>query len=490
MAQGQHRFFGVRLIRVKLNTLLLITVTAGLIIPSIATFLYLGQVAASERRQRELQYFHDYVKTIAIGLSSPLWDLNKGAVESFLHPAMDSNEIIEITVWDSDDNVFFTGSDSISDSSTIEVSAPIERNGNGIGKVTAKVSLRSMEAGLAIDTQRRVLAWGVMLTFTTSLVWFTVRNRIIRRVRRLREQAKTLAKKELSIPFDWEDTDEIGSLGVALESTRKALMESFAQIEGYNLELEKRVAERSSQLDEERAKTIAASRLASLGEMAAGMAHEINNPLGVIVGNTYKLKKLIASGNDARELATVANIIESTAQRIAQIVSGLKSITRNNARDPFVPTPVCELIKDAIALVAERSRTAGVQLTTCEISPSVVVACRPGQLVQVILNLLTNAIDASKPLEVRWVKVLVDDLGTDVAIRVMDSGKGVPLEVRRKLFQPFFTTKDVGKGTGLGLNISLKIAEAHDGSLAIDDTASNTCFLLRIPKAIHAAKSA
>jgi C4-dicarboxylate-specific signal transduction histidine kinase len=110
------------------------------------------------------------------------------------------------------------------------------------------------------------------------------------------------------------------------------------------------------------------------------------------------------------------------------------------------------------------------------------IKCRPGELAQVLLNLLNNSYDAVQDLPEKWVRVNLDSFGSTIDIRVTDSGPGIPAEISSKLMQSFFTTKEIGKGTGLGLSISKGIVEAHNGNIRIDNNCKNTCFVVTLPK--------
>ena len=110
------------------------------------------------------------------------------------------------------------------------------------------------------------------------------------------------------------------------------------------------------------------------------------------------------------------------------------------------------------------------------------INCRPVQLSQVLLNLLSNASDAVDAVNPKWVRLFIEDDETHVLIRVTDSGPGVPVNQRDQIFNPFFTTKASGKGTGLGLSIALRIVQEHNGSLFYDSKYTDTCFTLRLPK--------
>lgn len=241
-------------------------------------------------------------------------------------------------------------------------------------------------------------------------------------------------------------------------------------------------------VDEQRLKMVAASKLTALGEMAGGVAHEINNPLAIIHGNAEVLRLWAEQGElDRERVCTMAQTLSITTTRIAKIVRGLRTISRNAEHDPCEQAPLAPLLEHVVSLSAARARDEQIEIEVSPVPPDFTVPCRPAQVSQVLLNLLNNAFYACREGE-RWVRLEVKDGGSEVEIAVLDGGRGVPPSVREKLFQPFFTTKPVGSGTGLGLSIGAALAESHGGSLALDPASPRTRFVLKLPK--HAYRKA
>lgn len=237
------------------------------------------------------------------------------------------------------------------------------------------------------------------------------------------------------------------------------------------------------QLEEQRLKTTHSSRMAALGEMAAGIAHEINNPLSIIVARTWQLKVLIKKTPiEIENVAAALNIIENTAEKIAGIIKGMRSISRDAETDPFIPQDLNSIIQETLIFCRERFKVNDVDLVTEIPSKGITISCHPSQISQILLNLLNNAFDAVTTLPEKWVSLQVKEEERHVKIMVTDSGHGIPDELKTKLAQPFFTTKPLGKGTGLGLSISLVIADAHHGEIYLDTNCKNTRFVLKLPK--------
>ena len=225
------------------------------------------------------------------------------------------------------------------------------------------------------------------------------------------------------------------------------------------------------------------AKMASLGQMSAGVAHEINNPLAIISGSSQQLTLRLKKEPELfAETEKLVDRITRSVQRISKIVSGLKSFARDSSLDPKSPESIRKIVEESAELSGDRYRKSNVNLQVESIH-DVQVNCRSTEIEQVLINLLGNALDAvlEYPPEQRWVKVDSVFVANAVQIRVIDGGHGIPEEVAKKMMDPFFTTKEVGKGTGLGLSISIGILKDHGGNLYLDRNNPNTCFVIEMP---------
>ena len=224
-----------------------------------------------------------------------------------------------------------------------------------------------------------------------------------------------------------------------------------------------------------------ASRMSALGEMAGGMAHEINNPLTVIQTKAIRLKKMIEAGKSKPDQVTHdLDRIAANCTRIAKIIKGLSAFSRSSENDPFLPTKLSTIIEDTLELCHERIKSRDISFEIGKI-PDVEIECRQSQISQVLLNLIKNAQDAVENLREKWIRLEFKQDRDAVFISLTDSGEGVPSLLAEKIMQPFFTTKGVGKGTGLGLSIAQGITDAHRGTLTLDKKSPNTKFILKLP---------
>ncbi|WP_413561295.1 PAS domain-containing protein [Bdellovibrio sp. HCB209] len=237
------------------------------------------------------------------------------------------------------------------------------------------------------------------------------------------------------------------------------------------------------QVAEAQAKMISAAKMAALGEMSGGIAHEINNPLTVIQARSFQLTQMVEQGKiDPEKIKQAAESISKTADKIAKIIKSLRSFAREGGTDQFELVPVNMLVSETLEFCKTRFYNYGVELTVEPIDEDFEIECRVIQIEQVLLNLLNNSFDAAQNSEEKWIRVKAEEYVDCIDIKVIDSGPRIPDDVAKKVMQPFFTTKELGKGTGLGLSISAEIMKNHKGELFIDRKAENTTFVMRIPR--------
>ena len=240
-------------------------------------------------------------------------------------------------------------------------------------------------------------------------------------------------------------------------------------------------------IEMQRAQMISSSRMMSLGEMAGGIAHEINNPLAVIKGKIEQVRRKYLAGDlEVEKLLLQFEKMEESVERISKIVSGLRTFSRESSDESMTPTPVQKIIDDTVELCMEKFKNHGIDLKI----PANIQAdleCRSSQISQILMNLLNNSLDSIESLPEKWIHIDIQETAEEISFLVTDSGHGIPLAIADKIMQPFFTTKDIGKGMGLGLSISQGIASAHQGKLIYDQHHPNTRFIITLPKRQNAA---
>jgi CheY-like chemotaxis protein len=230
-------------------------------------------------------------------------------------------------------------------------------------------------------------------------------------------------------------------------------------------------------------------RLAAIGTLAAGLAHEINNPLTYIQMNLQLIAEGVLDSDplEAVEVAGLATDAIDGVERVSRIVRDLLALARkapDAATKQTVRLHVGEVVRAAVTLAGPQSN----KVALVEISVPEHLYCmgRESELVQVLLNLIINACHAMEHRPRAENRVMVTACHDDdrVWIEVRDNGPGIPQEIQQRIFEPLFTTKPVGKGTGLGLSVSRSIVEAHDGVLLLHSVEGEGCrFTMKIPRA-------
>lgn len=237
----------------------------------------------------------------------------------------------------------------------------------------------------------------------------------------------------------------------------------------------------SEQIAEERAKSINSEKMAALGEMAAGIAHEVGNPLAAMRGRVEMLMAKVGSGNASNnDVSSSAKTILDLIDRTTKIIRGLRAYARDASKDPMAIANIYTLVDETLEFSMNRLKENRIELIKEFSNKPLQVICREAEIGQVLVNLINNACDILKECEQRKIKVRVYPDAEDVVVEVEDTGPGVPIEVRNSMFNPFFTTKAAGKGTGLGLSISKRIMDSHSGNLHLLEK-DQTCFQFRWP---------
>lgn len=259
------------------------------------------------------------------------------------------------------------------------------------------------------------------------------------------------------------------------------------RILNYTHNLETEVDKRTKVIQEQQLKLTNSATLSSLGEMAAGIAHEINNPLTIINSSSHLIRKqLKKEAPDLEKIEKVLQDNDRTVLRITKIISGLRNLSRDSSQEEMMPTSISLIFEDVLSLSVDKFRRKGIdfEFDRNEDVLATNLKCRQVQLSQVFINLLNNSLDAleERKDDEKWAKVWFEKETKQLLIHVEDSGPGIPREIADKIFNPFFTTKGVGKGTGIGLSLSKRIIEDHGGTLELVRK-GNTHFVIKLPLA-------
>ena len=239
--------------------------------------------------------------------------------------------------------------------------------------------------------------------------------------------------------------------------------------------------EMSNEIEREKERATFVSQLASIGEMSASIAHEVNNPLAIIMGYSSKLKTGI---DDKMMQEKIGNAIEKASERIRKIVKGLQRASYRSRSEQFEVVYIKDFIHDTLDFCSVSISGSRIELIVENLEEDLNVNCHEIKLSQIIINLINNARDAinQENSKERWIKVQTS-LGEDYfELRVTDSGPGVPPELQEKIMESFFTTKEKGKGSGLGLALVNRFVKEHNGKFFLDLESEHTSFVVQIPR--------
>ncbi|HJV64347.1 MAG TPA: cache domain-containing protein [Geomonas sp.] len=303
-------------------------------------------------------------------------------------------------------------------------------------------------------------------SFLGLLVSSYIAGRLARPIRELARYARRVAVGERDLRVNINSTDEVGELAAEFNVMTAALSEREREVHTLNRSLEQKVKERTAQLEEKSRLLLAAheelaraEKLADLGVVAAGVAHEMNNPLAIMRGNTEVLEMYLAEGDEGRE---EVEVISRQIDRMAKIVANLLTFARQRPiRVQEVSIPV--LLDDIVEQAGHQVNLGQIKVARNYDIDLPTIAGDPDKLRQVFINLIVNAVQAMPNGGVLTLMAKVKEAGRSCEITVADTGVGIAPEHLDKLFTPFFTTKD--QGTGLGLSVSYGIVKDHKGTI-------------------------
>jgi signal transduction histidine kinase len=377
------------------------------------------------------------------------------------------------------------------------------------------------------------VAMSLFALILTILIGLLTARWIIQPILTLNDATKSFAAGNWDQTLPIERSDELGELAKSFNSMGEQVKKSFLALEEANATLEQKVKERTQELSvalEElkasQAQLVQSKKMASLGQMVAGVAHEINTPLGYIKSNVEMTKDLFTETEDLVSiydslihLLMSEDVGEEELNSQLAVVTELSNEFRNN--ETFHETK--ELLKDIIygldqisELVVnlkdfsrlDQARVADINLNECLDSVLVIghnvignkvqiekqytnipmIQCSPSHINQVFLNIVTNAAQAMDKTGTIYLRTRADD--ENVYIEIEDTGKGIPEDVIAKIFDPFFTTKPIGEGTGLGLSICYQIIEQHNGEIKVaSEVGKGTTFTISLPRQAPSSSS-
>jgi len=355
-----------------------------------------------------------------------------------------------------------------------------------LGVIDTDLSLATVDAQTA-QQRRQQMAFSVIAVVLISLVSVLVVWLIIDRpIRELAHATRRVAQGDLESRVGVRTGDELGELATSFNKMTGELASARAELTGWARELEKRVEQKTGELKRAHEHVLQVEKMASVGKLAAVVAHEINNPLAGILTYTRLLRKWLERGEweetRREEVRSSLELIEAESRRCGEIVKNLLTFSRN-APIHFEATDLKKVVEGVARLVQHQTNLAGIQMQI-EVDPALPATyCDPAAIEQVLLALMMNSIDAMPYGGTLWVRLQNLPDRNEVKLQVQDDGSGIPPEVLPQLFEPFFTTKERGRGVGLGLAVSRSIVDRHGGKIAVaSELGRGTTFTVTLPR--------
>ncbi|MCX6828687.1 MAG: ATP-binding protein [candidate division Zixibacteria bacterium] len=344
-----------------------------------------------------------------------------------------------------------------------------------IGEVRVGLSLDNLNKEIT-KSQTAAILLTLMVVLSAIIITTAFMRIITRPIESLVEVTDQISKGDLSKTVDVNCKDEFGHLAESFNRMIESLKKSQEEIEEYNRTLEEKIIERTSELEDAQAQLIQSEKMAAIGQLAAGVAHELNNPLGGILGYAQFALEKIESRNleqltakDMEAYKRYLRDIETQSRRCKAIVQNLLKFSRTSQIVEFQEIDLNQTIEETLTFIDHQLMMHQISLKKIFDKNLPKMQGNPGQLQQVFTNIIINAMHASQPgseitLSTRFLPALGEFPGA-VEIAVADQGVGISEENLKKIFEPFFTTKEVGKGTGLGLSVSYGIVKEHGGEI-------------------------
>jgi two-component system NtrC family sensor kinase len=306
-----------------------------------------------------------------------------------------------------------------------------------------------------------------------------------RPVHALKCATEHITEGDLGYQIDVQSSDEIGELAASFNHMSTRLKNEHNENVAWTQTLEKRVEQKTRELKRAHEHALHTEKMASIGKMAAVLAHEINNPLSGILTYAKLLRKWIGhedgGGSRRQDICDSLDLIASESRRCGDLVKNLLTFSRTTPMN-LQPTNLNQVVDRALRLVQHQLDLAGVHVQP-ELDPDLPpVLCDSAQIEQVLLALMVNAADAMPQGGNLWIRSNLKPEENAVRIVVRDDGAGIPPDILPRLFEPFLTTKETGKGVGLGLAISRSILERHNGTIEVQsEPGRGTTFTITLP---------
>jgi two-component system, NtrC family, sensor kinase len=332
----------------------------------------------------------------------------------------------------------------------------------------------------------------IVVGITVIMIFFVV-SIAINPIRSLLVGIKHITKGNYTQRVNVRRNDELGDLSEAFNYMASVMEKSNKELENYSRELEHKVKQRTKEIEDMQIQLIQAGKLAAIGELSAGIAHELNNPIGGILGYSQFIVEKIKKNPDEvkNNISTIEkylSLIARESQRCKRIIRNLLRFSRASKME-FEPTDVGIVLKESVDIIASQFETKNIRFQMNIKKDLPLIQGNASQLQQVFTNILINAQKAIEGRPDGFISVSADmqkrgegEESPYIEVKIEDNGVGIPKENLQKIFDPFFTTRKPGDGTGLGLSLSYGIVKDHSGDiLAESEGEKGATFIVLLP---------
>ncbi|HEY1342535.1 MAG TPA: ATP-binding protein [Bryobacteraceae bacterium] len=359
-------------------------------------------------------------------------------------------------------------------------------NNKVLGVLDLRLNLETVDREVASMQFRVLIVTAVEITLISLFIIYFTRRFLSRPIKKLIDGAKAVSHMDLDKPIDIVDSsEELDELARSFNVMRDRLRTSLAEINQFTQNLETKVEERTQQLQAAQKKLVHTDRLASLGQLSASVAHEINNPISGVLNLSMLLQRMLKDDGippgRIEEFRKYLTQVSNETARVGRIVSDLLAFSRRT-KPLRAPADLNRVVRSTLSLAQHKLKLSNVEAEASLAENLPPIPCDSQQIQQVVLNLVLNAAEATQSRVEKRVRIFTARAADGVVLSVTDTGEGIPPENLSKIFDPFFTTKSEGKGVGLGLAVSYGIVQAHGGEIEVKSkVGEGTTFTVTLP---------
>jgi signal transduction histidine kinase len=504
--------------RNSLTFAVVLALLLGLLLPTTAVLLYDSQktrATAMEDLRRDLARTSEIM---SLSLAEPVWQVSPDLADPMVRAQVDDPRFVAVKVVEPAASAPFLSFERPQEAGeaalTLSQTRAIQRDGREIAKLTVSMSAAPLLQTKQAEVWRTVWRSALTLTLSLVLMLWVLQRYVLRPMTALTGAAEALAAGRLEQPLHVGGADEIARVGAAMERMRQALLSAFEALRQHNVNLEKTVAQRTAELTASNAELsealqtlqtaqrelVESEKLASLGRLVAGVAHELNTPLGnalTVVSSLddrYRQLEAMLAGSVPMRRSTLEDLVRDTrrgqdilqrnVQKAADLVRDFKQVAIDQTADLRRDFDLGKVVEDVLVMVEPSFKHTPFVIET-DLCHGLVMNSYPGALGQVLTNLLMNALlHGFEGIERGRVAVRCAPLNeAEAELSVTDDGRGMDESVRRRIFDPFFTTKLGTGGSGLGMHIVHSIVtNVLGGQIEVRSApGQGTQMLMRLP---------